>query len=258
MFAMTYNRRQSLSILLVLSMFFSLWMTVSPLNTANAGILKSVGNIAKSIFVNVGALAAGAMTAVVGAAVGGGPLGMAIGGVAGYFLGKKVLNWTTSSVANFATVAGAVAGGFLCAGMGFPMLAIGIVGGGLVSRLVVKGVSALVKKITGGSTALIKKGDVDPEAAQEESAEIVSFIESLQAENETKTVAVKEETKPTKEVSNSSYEVKDSQTAYNNYIAAYQEYINCTQKGDMAGAKKANEVYTKNMELYQSLLKKGL
>ncbi|MBP5468548.1 MAG: hypothetical protein J6Z11_04815, partial [Candidatus Riflebacteria bacterium] len=67
----------------------------------------------------------------------------------------------------------------------------------------------------------------------------------------------KEETKPAKEVS-SSYEIKDSQTAYNNYIAAYQEYISCTQKGDVEGAKKANEVYTKNMELYQSLLKQGL
>lgn len=257
MFAMTYNRRQSLSILLVLSMFFCMWMTVSPLNSANAGILKSVGNIAKSIFVNVGALAAGAMTAVLGAAVGGGPLGMAIGGVAGYFVGKKVLNWTTSSVANFATVAGAVAGGFLCAGMGFPMLAIGIIGGGLVSRLLVKGISALIKKITGGSTALIKKGDIDPDAAQQESAEVTSFIESLNASNETTTATVKEEAKPAKEVS-SSYEIKDSQTAYNNYIAAYQEYISCTQKGDVEGAKKANEVYTKNMELYQSLLKQGL
>ena len=257
MFAMTYNRRQSLSILLVLSMFFCMWMTVSPLNSANAGILKSVGNIAKSIFVNVGALAAGAMTAVLGAAVGGGPLGMAIGGVAGYFVGKKVLKWTTSSVANFATVAGAVAGGFLCAGMGFPMLAIGVVGGGLIARLLVKGVGAIINKITGGSTALIKKGDIDPDAAQQENAEVVSFIQSLQEDNTTTTTAVKEEVKPAKETS-SSYEVKDSQTAYNNYIAAYQDYVNCTQKGDVQGAKKAQDVYVKNMELYQSLLKQGL
>ena len=72
MMTMTYNRRQGLSLLLVLSMIFTMWLTVSPMNHADAGILSAVGNVAKSIFVNVGALAGGALTAVVGAAIGGG------------------------------------------------------------------------------------------------------------------------------------------------------------------------------------------
>ena len=239
---MTYNRRQGLSILLVLSMIFSMWLTVSPMNHADAGILSAVGGIAKTLFVNVGALAAGAMTAVVGAAVGGGPLGMAIGGVAGFFIGKKVLNWTTSSVANFATVAGAIGGGLLCAGMGFPMLAIGILGGGLVSRLLVKGVSALVNKITGGGSIIIKKSDIDKKAAAAEDAEIAAYMEQRAAEQ---TKVSQPET------------TIDSQTAYNNYIAAYEKYVTCTQNGDAKGAKAAYEEYSTNMSLYQSLLKAG-
>ena len=244
MMTMTYNRRQGLSILLVLSMIFSMWLTVSPMNHADAGILSAVGGIAKSLFVNVGALAAGAMTAVVGAAVGGGPLGMAIGGVAGFFIGKKVLNWTTSSVANFATVAGAIGGGLLCAGMGFPMLAIGVLGGGLVSRLLVKGVSALIKKVTGGGSIIIKKSDVDSAAAAAENAEIAAYMQKRAAEEQAK-------------VAQPAAEAVDSQTAYNNYIAAYEKYVACTQNGDAKGAKAAYEDYSKNMSLYQSLLKAG-
>ncbi len=257
MFSLTYNRRQSLSILLVLSMVFSMWMTVAPQNQANAGILSSLGNIAKSVFVNVGALAAGAMTAVVGAAVGGGPLGMAVGGVAGFFLGKKVLKWTTSSAANFATVAGAIAGGFLCAGMGFPMLAIGVVGGGLVSRLLVKGVSALVKKITGSSNLLITSGDIDENAAKAENDAMAAYLASLQKDEPVVSTQTVEEETATKTTSSTS-EAKDSQTAYNNYTKAYEEYISCTQKGDVEGSKKAYESYRTNLTLYQSLLKAGL
>ena len=239
---MTYNRRQGLSILLVLSMIFSMWMAVSPMNQAEAGILSAVGGIAKSLFVNVGALAAGALTAVVGAAVGGGPLGMAIGGVAGFFIGKKVLNWTTSSVANFATVAGAIGGGLLCAGMGFPMLAIGVLGGGLISRLLVKGVSALVKKVSGGKSIFLKKSDLDQEAAVKEDAEVKAYIESLEAvrKSDTKTDTGSK---------------IDSQTAYNNYMKAYEDYVAATQKGDAKAAKAAYETYTTNMNLYQSLLR---
>ncbi len=248
MFSMAYNRRQSLSILLILSMIFSMWMAVAPQkNVANAGILSSVGNIAKSLFISVGGLAGGAMGAVLGAAVGGGPLGMAIGGVAGYFISKKVLKWTTSSVANFATVAGAVAGGFLCAGMGLPMLAIGILGGGIVSRLLVKGIDALIKKIK-GSSVFVKKSDLDEETAKAENAEITAYIDSINEKYSNTTTTTTSTTK--KQI--------DSQTAYNNYMEAYNEYVACTSKGDAQGAKAAFKKYEENMELYQSLLKAGL
>lgn len=257
MMTMTYNKRQGLSILLVLSMVFTMWMTVSPMNQANAGILSAVGSIARTLFVNVGGLAAGAMGAVVGAAVGGGPLGMAIGGVAGFCVGKKLLNWCTSSVANVATVAGAVAGGCLCAGMGFPMLAIGIVGGGVVSRLLVKGVGALIDRITNGKTITVSKSDVDEAAAKEESDAVAAFINGLQDDDTTVTTTVKKET-PKVEEKNTSSSIKDSQAAYNTYTAAYQKYVDCAQKGDAEGAKAAMEEYRTNIKLYQALLKAGL
>ena len=257
MMTMTYNKRQGLSILLVLSMVFTMWMTVSPMNQANAGILSAVGSIARTLFVNVGGLAAGAMGAVVGAAVGGGPLGMAIGGVAGFFVGKKLLNWCTSSVANVATVAGAVAGGFLCAGMGFPMLAIGVLGGGLVSRLLVKGVGALIDRITNGKTITVSKSDIDEAAAKEESDAVAAFINGLQDDDtRVTTTTVKQDTPKVEE--KKTVDIKDSQVAYDAYTAAYQRYVNCAQKGDTEGAKAAMEEYRTNISLYQALLKAGL
>lgn len=237
----TYSRRKGLSILLVLSMFFSILFTVSPINEANAGVLGLVGSIAKTALVNVGALAGGAMAAVLGAAVGGGPLGMGIGAVAGYTVTKKVLNWATSDLSNFATVAGAVAGGLLCAGMGFPMLAIGVLGGGIVSRLLVKGVSALINKAKNASN---KSDGVD----------VNYYLDNIKNRYSTTTSSTVVKSSEIK----SNNGVKDSQTAYNNYIAAYEEYVKCAQKGDKTGAQAAYEKYTSNMSLYQSLLKAGL
>ena len=159
MMTMTYNQRQSISTMLLISMLFSMWLTVAPIGQVHASLLGKVGSVAKSLFVNVGALAAGAFGGVLGMAVGGGPLGMAVGAVGGYIVGKKVLNWTTSSVANFATVAGAIAGGALCIGMGFPMLAVGVIGGGLIARLAVT-----AAKLFGKKTVTLKQSDIDPAA----------------------------------------------------------------------------------------------
>ena len=99
------------------------------------------------------------MGAVLGMAVGGGPIGMVAGGVGGFIVAKKLMGWATSSFANVATVLGAVGGGLLMAGMGFPMLAIGVIGGGLIAR----GIAALIKKLTGKSAILINRAIGDQE-----------------------------------------------------------------------------------------------
>ncbi len=242
----TYLKRRNISMLLVLSMLFSMWMAVSPLSQANAGVLSFVGSIAKTLLIKAGSLAGGAMGGVLGAAIGGGPLGMAVGAVAGYFVSKKVLNWSTSSVANFATIAGAVGGGLLCAGMGFPMLAIGILGGGIVSRLLVKGVSALVNKITS------KKDSKDSSSNYESDGSEIDYYLSTINNKYDKAKADLEPTSTT-----TSNIIQDSQTAYSKYIAAYDKYISCAQKGDQTGAKAAYQDYKTNLELYQSLLKAG-
>ena len=251
MMTMTYNQRQSISTMLLVSMLFSMWLAVAPVSPVHASLFSKVGGAAKSIFVNVGAIAAGAFGGVLGMAVGGGPLGMAVGAVGGYIVGKKVLNWTTSSVANFATVAGAVAGGALCLGMGFPMLAVGVIGGGLIARLAVKG----IQKLFGKKDISIKQSAIDPAAAAAESAATADFIAKLNAGSSTATPAVVEKKAPP--AAPATVTVKDSQTAYNNYLAAYQAYMASTQKGDAAAAKAAYADYKTNLDLYNALIKSG-
>lgn len=250
MMSITYSQRHNLSMMLVLSMMFSLWFTVAPVGQLQASILGSVKNIAKSVFVNVGAVAAGLAAGAIGMAVGGGPLGMAVGGIGGYIVGKKVLNWTVSSTANFATVAGAIAGGALCIGMGFPMLAVGVIGGGLIARLAAKGLA----KLFGKKPVMVKQSDIDPAAAAAESAAVGNFFANMN--NKTEPAAVVKE--PVAQADNSSsFNVGDSQSAYTSYVAAYKTYMEATQKGDAALAKSSYTEYKKNLDLYNALLKAG-
>ncbi|NLM17175.1 MAG: hypothetical protein GX221_05595 [Candidatus Riflebacteria bacterium] len=170
-----FTRTINLNISWLLLFSMLIVMTVPAFQpTAEAGILsgalKTVGKLGKGIFVTAGSLAAGAVGGALGAAVGGGPLGMGIGALGGYVLGKKALNWSTSSFTNFATVAGAIAGGVLTAGMGVPMMAIGIVGGALLPRVI----SSLSKKIFGKKKQVVVQNrqfmppsEVKQEAQQE-------------------------------------------------------------------------------------------
>lgn len=255
MMTMTYSQRQNVSTMLLISMLFSLWVAVAPMGQLHASILTKAKTIGKSIFVNVGAVAAGIGGGALGMALGGGPLGMAAGAIGGFIVGKKVLNWTTSSVANFATVAGAVAGGALCIGMGFPMLAVGVIGGGLVARLAVKGVS----KLFGKKPVMLKQSDINPSAAAKENAEAADFMAKMtgtsivpitsSASVAKKSVAAAPTIKTPK--------VADSQAAYTNYLAAYKQYMTATQKGDAALAKSSYADYKKNLDLYNSLTKNG-
>jgi hypothetical protein len=250
-FTLAYKQRQNVSLLLVLSMLFSIWAITAP--QVQASILGKVGSVAKSIFVNVGGAATGVLGAAVGAALGGGPLGMAAGGIGGFILGKKVLGWTTSSVANFATVAGAVAGGALCLGMGFPMLAVGAIGGGLIARMAV----SAAKKLFGKKTPMIANTQIDPNAAAKENAAAASFLDQLNKKDETPTAALAPEPPKTAEPVKPSKEVKDSQTAYDKYTAAYKNYMTATQKGDAALAQAAYKEYKQYLGLYNSYIKSG-
>jgi hypothetical protein len=254
MYAMTINRQKHITCLLLLSMLFSIWASVGPVGTAHAGLLGSVGSVARKIFVNVGGVAAGVFGGAVGAAMGGGPLGMAAGAVGGFIVGKKVLSWTTSSVGNFATVAGAIAGGALTLGMGFPMMAVGVIGGGLIARLAVKGIS----KLFGKKTPVIPQTQIDPEAAAKENAAVADFIGKMNSDKDTtaSAPAIKEEPEPT-QPKVTSKEVKDSQTAYEKYTAAYKNYMTATQKGDAAMAQSAYKEYKEYLSLYNSFIKSG-
>jgi hypothetical protein len=252
MMTLAYKRRQDFSVLLVVSMLFSLWMSVAPM-TAQASIWSSVKNVGKTIFVNGGALAAGFMGGVVGAAVGGGPLGMAVGAAGGFIVGKKVLNWTTNSFANFATVAGAVAGGALCIGMGFPMLAVGAVAGGLGARLIVKGISKLFGK---GKSVMVSQTSIDSEAAARENAACADFLSKLNNKEAAAPTAAVEKTTQAAAAPEEPAGM-DSQTAYDKYLSAYKGYMDATQKGDAQIAKDSYAEYKKYLGLYNSLVKSG-
>lgn len=249
MYTLALRQKQNLSMIMVLAMIFSVWLvTMAPVD---ASILSTVGKAGKAIFVNGGALAAGAFAGVVGAALGGGPLGMAAGGIGGYIVGKKVLNWTVSSFANFATVAGAIAGGALTLGMGFPMMAVGIIGGGLLARLATSAIS----KIFGKKPLVIKKSQLDPKAAAAENAAAANFIAGMNKETST-TVAAPVVTAPAP-VAPVSNEIKDSQTAYERYVAAYKSYMEASQKGDAKMAQAAYGEYRQYLDLYNALIKAG-
>ncbi|MFZ2957285.1 MAG: hypothetical protein WA705_10385 [Candidatus Ozemobacteraceae bacterium] len=90
MFTLSLKRRQNVSILLMFSLIFS-FCAIAPMQV-KAGFLTSV---AKSIFVNGGALIAGLFGASLGAAMGGGVLGAIAGGLGAFVLAKKALQWIT-------------------------------------------------------------------------------------------------------------------------------------------------------------------
>jgi len=131
------------------------------------------------------------------------------------------------------------------------MLAVGVIGGGLIARLAVKG----IQKLFGKKDISIKQSAIDPAAAAAESAATADFIAKLNAGNSTATPAVVEKKAPP--AAPVAVTVKDSQTAYNNYLAAYQAYMAATQKGDAATAKTAYADYKTNLDLYNALIKSG-
>ena len=256
MTSLAYKHRQNLSSVIILSMLFSLWMAVAPM-TAHAGLWDTVKTVSKKVFVTAGSLAAGAMGGVLGAAVGGGPLGMAAGGVGGYFLANKALGWATKSSANFAGLVGAVAGGALCFGMGFPMLAAGVIGGGLVSYLAVKGIS----KLFGKKQISLPQSDVNPEASAKESALVNDFIAKMSAKEDesasTSTPAPAATTETISAQSPSEPTISNSQDAYNKYLEAYKGYMEATQKGDAQLAQSRYAEYKKYLGMYNSFVKSG-
>jgi hypothetical protein len=235
------RNRQELSVVLILSMLFSCWLAL-PM-PAKAGVLGTVGNIAKKVVVTAGALGTGYLGAVLGIAVGGGPIGMVAGGVAGFWVGKKALGWATSSWANFATVAGAVGGGLLMAGAGFPLLAAGVIGGALLARTVAK----LFTRTTG-----IKNPPVVQVPNPEQDKKCLDFINALKAQEEAGSpAAAPSQSVQSAAVAPATVSVQD---AYNKYLSAYKSYMEATQKGNSEAAKKAFQEYQTNLAAYQSAM----
>lgn len=238
---------RKISVLLLISMITYLF----PLNYkhyyVNAQTLAKIGKITRTAVVNVGALIAGYMGGVLGIALGGGPLGMVAGAVGGFIIGKKFLNWTTESVVNAATVVGAIAGGVLCAGMGFPILAAGVMGGAILGRVVTKVVKNLFHKTTGKKNHIVRLKVQDVKAQD--------FINQLTKDNtNTKSQAANQSTNQAN--NNTSANVDLSQVAYEKYINAYKAYISTLQKGNSSEVQKAYAEYKKCLDEYNATLGK--
>ena len=254
MFTISNRYRQNISSLLIVSMIFSLWFVVAP-NPAQASIWSTVKAVSRKVIVTGGALASGFMGGVLGAAVGGGPLGMALGAVSGYYLGNKVLGWVTNKSSHFATTLGAVAGGALCIGMGFPMIAAGVIGGGLIGLLVNK----TFKKLFGNKPLpkVFTTTAPRPKVNTTEKASVISFMNRLNHESNSSSAAVAKTAQTPRSSAVSSPVNSDSQAAYNKYITAYKNYTIATQKGDSRNAKIQYSIYKLNLGIYNRLVKSG-
>ncbi|RCK80916.1 MAG: hypothetical protein OZSIB_2804 [Candidatus Ozemobacter sibiricus] len=239
---LTFRHRRELSVFLVLGMVLSLSTVTVP--KVQAGILQTAGSLLKTVVINGGALAAGYMGGVLGIALGGGPIGMVAGAVGGFIIGKKVLTWTTASVANAATVGGAIAGGLLCAGMGFPLLAAGVVGGALVARFGAQMISKLFQKVTGKPAPVVDLKAQDAKAQ----AFIDQLTKPAPAAAAPAPAPVAKAIEPDR--------VDPSQGAYEKYLAAYKAYMTATQNGNAAEAQKAYAEYKKYLDLYNASLGK--
>jgi len=240
MYSIAIRKRQEISLLLIFTIFVSSWLVI-PM-PAKAGILSTLGKIAKTAVVTVGSLAAGYGGAVLGMAVGLGPVGMVLGGIGGFLIGKKLLGWATSSVANFATVGGAVAGGLLMAGSGIPLLAAGIIGGALVAR----GIASLITKLTKKAIPCVNTPAANPEM-DKKCAEFIAGMNARQASSVPAASSITSSSQAAPAASGSNV-----QNAYNRYLAAYKAYMAATQKGDAAAAKSAFAEYQKALADYQA------
>ncbi len=247
MLTLTIRRRQELSILVIFSIVFS-FLTITPV-PAKAGILSSIGStlgtVGKFLAVQGGGLVAGYFGAVLGIALGGGPIGMVAGGVGGYIIGKKLMTWATTNLTNFATLAGAVGGGLLLAGCGFPMIAVGVVGGALLAR----GIAWLWKKLTGKAKT--------PEVAvtvTEQDNKAQAFINSLSSSSTTTATPAPAAT-TAKPATPAPTPTNNGQDAYNKYLDAYKAYMAATSKGDAAAAQASYAEYKKYLAEYNATLK---
>ena len=253
MMTIARTQRKSLSSLLIVTMLLSFWPLFSP-QPVRAGFVDTAKKVAKTVVVQGGALTAGFFGGVVGMALGtgtivGGPIGMVAGGVGGYLVGKKVMNWVTSSTANVAMVLGAVGGGLLCAGMGFPVLAAGVLGGALLGR----GLVALYKKITGKSSVTVSAPSSSAEmATQETNAQ--AFLDYLQNKRAAAAAPASSGASTGGAVSSSGPSAS-AQDAYNKYMAAYDAYMEATKKGDATAAQNAYREYKTYLDLYNASVK---
>ncbi|MBF0409696.1 MAG: hypothetical protein HQM10_20315 [Candidatus Riflebacteria bacterium] len=235
---LTLELRKEISIFILVNLLFSL-LFLAPIQL-KAGILSSVGSIAKGLVVTAGSIAGAVTGGVLGIAVGGGPIGMVLGGAGGYVISNKVMNWVTANAVNMSTTAGVIAGGALVIGMGAPLLIGGMVVGGLVGNAV----GHLISKSSEDSVQTMASIPADDKDSQ-------NFINHMLSGTSVAAPATPKEDNSAQVISDDGAKKNVSQSAYEKYISSYKAYIDAVQKGDDETAKKCYADYQKYYDAYQ-------
>ncbi len=241
MMTLTMRQKQPISLVLVLTMFLGTFL-VAPV-TSQAGLMDSVKSVSKWLFVKAGSFGAAYGGAVLGAAVCGGPIGMVLGGVGGYIVGKKVMNWGTSSSTNFWTLAGGLAGAALTVGMGWPVMLAGVAVGALGSRALASVIGKIFNKAKAVATPITAQAAAK---MSEQDAKAQAFIDQMMGKASGSTSSTYGQAAPAPMSATSG-----SQDAYNRYLAAYKTYMEATQKGDSAAAQSAYAEYQSALKAYR-------
>ena len=225
----TYMRRNSVAVLLMISIIFSL---IAPtvgakiLDSINRGLNKMGSAIRKGVnwmnnavdkgrgfVIGTAAVGSGLMMGLGGAIIGGlcfGPVGLIAGAVGGYFLGKFLTKSILKS--NLPMIVGGVIGGALTATMGLPAILCGVFIGAVAGRFLAKG------KI-GNDRVFNVSSSGTPATAGAPSAN--------------SEVLLREDTTA----------MSTNMNAQQEYQHAYKMYVEATQKGDSKAAQQWLKAY---------------
>lgn len=241
------NHRQSICMLLVISLLFSVWSGSFAVLSAESSS-RSIRSIFKSIYEKNGPLLMSLVGGITGALIGGGPIGMVIGAASGYSLYSAMFK--NFKLRDFAMVVGAVAGAALTFGMG-PLMIAGIIGGGLVGKLANSFIARFVR--SGRRQRFEEANQVDHAVAARESAVAAEFIAGMSsnagADNGRAGAA-----SPSSTESITGEPGGDAQAAYSRYVEAFQKYTAAAREGNAALAQAAHAEYRRYLDLYNRMI----
>lgn len=241
------NHRQSICMLLVISMLFSVWSGSFVVLSAESSS-RSIRSVFKSIYEKNGPLLMSLVGGITGALIGGGPIGMVIGAASGYSLYSVMFK--NFNLRDFAMVVGAVAGAVLTFGMG-PLMIAGIIGGGLVGKLANSFIARFVR--SGRRQRFEEANQVDHAVAARESAVAADFIAGMSSRAGSVTNKSGSAFSSSSESTTNEPGV-DAQTAHARYVEAFQKYTEAAREGNAALAQAAHVEYRKYLDLYNRMI----
>lgn len=250
---MNLVKKPVLNTFLVCLLTFS--MLAAPM-AAEAGILSSILRAVRPMAGIAGNIAG----AVAGVTLGSAfvpPLGMLIGGVAGWIVGGIIANHGSASLANLATIGGAVVGGMALASMGPIGYVIGGLAGGWLGRTAMNLLQGADRRHTGGVLFMTGEGTSVSAPTGISSSGPVTFSggEIPATFNQAPAQAPAPVTDQTVQIqvqdfTPSTEEIREADAEYR---AAYQEYLRVSREGNAEKIRSAYSRYNEAIETYRNL-----